>query len=58
MIKMKLVVSGSDSNITWKECFEDQFFSGVLEWARDFGTFVPETDLYDAGNVIVCKIRP
>ena len=55
---MKLVVSGSDSNITLKESFEDQFFLGVLEWARDFGTFVPETDLYDAGNVIVCKIRP
>ena len=56
MIKMKLVVSGSDSNITLKECFEDQFFSGVLEWARDFGTFVPETDFHDAGNGIVCKI--
>ena len=58
MIKMKLVVSGSDSNITLKESFEDQFFLGVLEWARDFGTFVPETDFYDAGNGIDCKIRP
>ena len=32
MIKMKLVVSGSDSNITLKESFEDQFFLGGLEW--------------------------
>ena len=56
MIKMKLVVSGSDSNITLKESFEDQFFLEVLEWARDFGTFVPETDFHDAGNGIVCKI--